>query len=493
MKYTLILILAGLLIWTAVMVQRIPTHSVQGEVVLTWTTDPNPQRIPQAERFSEMYPGYRLRIDPDNTDVMKVIVQSSAGMGPDIIDRINDLNFQTYLDAGILWDITEQARAMGFGPETLHPAVRPLVMARDPETLEYRQYLYPCNVSAQILFYNKDLFDAHGVPYPPEDPTWADYIDRAKRLTIFPEGRGAPDLFGGGGVQPLHCIWSRGGDVLNADGTRALLAEPEAVAGMQFLHDLYFKYGVEPTPTELAGVVSQGGWASTAFWSWFSEGRVAMYIGSRWNVIQFRRHFAELRAAQDRWETDHPGEPYRGRGPPRIGASLIPRAENGPRFTLFGARCAGINKMSPHREEALFFLQYLAGKPYAELINEGGDNLPGNHQYAVLEDLVNPDWPDEEAIHRMSLKALADGKTIAQSLFIGQAQIHRHLNQVRQEITASPDLTPEAIAHIMQRVTDRMDQDIARNIERTPHLRATYNRLLAEGAEPITLHAELGP
>lgn len=86
-------VLAGVLILLAGMsliaYMLIPKESNDARTPLVWTTDPNPQREPQVEWFNKAYPDCKLRIDPDNSDTMKVIVQSCAGMGPDIVGRIS--------------------------------------------------------------------------------------------------------------------------------------------------------------------------------------------------------------------------------------------------------------------------------------------------------------------------------------------------------------------------------------------------------------------
>ena len=240
MKQLIAFIVAILAIWTMIAIGLIPSDSDSGKTPLVWTTDPNPQRDSHVVWFNKLNSDCELRIDPANAQVMKVVVQSSAGMGPDLVGHVGERNLQTYRDAGILWDVTEQAAEMGFGLDTLPVAARDLVQLRDPETLEYRQYIYPANFNTYIIIYNKDLFDQCGMTYPPEDLTWDRYIEIAKAMTIYDkDSLGVPKIFGGGGVNVLDCLWNFGGAVLNESGTRCLLGAPEAVAGMVFLHMAY--------------------------------------------------------------------------------------------------------------------------------------------------------------------------------------------------------------------------------------------------------------
>lgn len=63
------------------------------------------------------------------------------------------------------------------------------------EELTYGDQIYalPFRSDIWILYYNKDLFDAAGVPYPDNDLTWAEYEQLARQLT---SGEGADKVYG---------------------------------------------------------------------------------------------------------------------------------------------------------------------------------------------------------------------------------------------------------------------------------------------------------
>ncbi len=486
MKYSLIGIFGALALWSLAAILLIPDKTEGDKTPLVWTTDPNPQRGPQVDLFNEKNPDCLLAVDPGGADVMKVVVQSSAGMGPDLIDHVFELTIQTYIDAGILWDITDQAKEMGFGPDTLSETTREFVMVRDPETLEFRQYAYPCNIYHQFVLYNKNVFDKYGIPYPPEDMTWDEYIALAKRATIYEkEGDKIPAIFGGADIKPDLLIWQRGGAFLNKDGTRCLLDQPEAIAGMKFYHDLLFKYEVEPTPTQRAGVTTQGGWGSFGYINWFGEGRLATLHGARWMLIQFRRFIMEQRRGREIWLAEHPGDTNNAPEVLRMGAILVPRFPDCPRRTIFSARCTGINKESPHRDKALKFLQFLAGPEYSRTINEGADSKPGNEKYATMELMRHPDWPEEEEINLMSIKSVPYGRTWRRSMFVNHATVMRMFDKAKDQLIANPDYTEEDIARAMKSAADEINAEIRKNINRNPKLRQAYEKLIAQGAAPI--------
>lgn len=165
---------------------RLKPHAEEDDrVPLAWVTDPNPQREPQIGAFNEMFPDCKLRLDASNTGMTKILVQSTVGIGPDIIDVYGLEQMNTYVKAGTLLDVTEQAKEMGFDPSVTYPA------ARGTFQVEGRQYGFPCNVNAPVVFYNKALFDRHKVDYPQGHWTWKQCLEVAKQLTHKrPDGRG---------------------------------------------------------------------------------------------------------------------------------------------------------------------------------------------------------------------------------------------------------------------------------------------------------------
>ena len=189
-KAVLLSVFVLLALLTVFAVTVLPEKTPPGKVPLIWVSDANPERYEQVDLFNSLNPDLHLTVDPGSWGVMKNVVQCSAGMGGDMIDAINESNIQTYQRAGILLDITEEAGAMGFGPETLAPSVRPTVMAEvlnEKGELEERQFTYPANVYHSFIYYNKNILDKLGVPYPPRDLTWEKYIETAQKLTNLDE------------------------------------------------------------------------------------------------------------------------------------------------------------------------------------------------------------------------------------------------------------------------------------------------------------------
>ena len=493
MRWNIIIALIFLAIISGIADLWQPDLDLKGRNPLVWTTDPNPQREDQVAVFNKMYPKNKLRIDPDNTGTQKVVTQCSANMGPDIIDKITNLEYQLYHSAGILKDLTEDAKKMGFSPETLAPSVRSLVMLKVLDKdgqIKERQFIYPSNVYHSFLIINKNVFRKNGVAIPKGDVTWEQILKIAKKLTVYEKkGDSIPKSFGLARMGLLELIWQKGGAVINKEGTRSLLDSKEALDAAVFLHELYYKHKVMPSPIQKAGMSSQGGWGG-GFFNYVADGRIAMIPTARWSLIQFRRLISSQKKARNKFLKEYPGRKDEAPEIAVLGACLMPRFKDKKRYTPIGARCTGVNIVAKNPKGALDFMQYLASRRYADLINQGADSKPGPEKYCTLEMMKNPAYKGEDDVNKMALASIPFGRAISRSPFISVLKMTRILNKVQQKIIAKKELSREELSIALKRAAMQTDEVIARNIKRTPHLYKFYQKLLEQGAEPIKIKLE---
>jgi multiple sugar transport system substrate-binding protein len=125
-----------------------------------------------------------------------------------------------------------------------------------------RYYFLPRWFNISLLYYNRGLFDAAGVPYPTPEWTWDDTIRAGQKLTKKgPDGKvetwGSHIVTGWWG-EWLILVRQSGGRMFNDEMTRCLLDTPEAIRGMQFYRDKVYRYGITPPP----GFGPEAGFAS---------------------------------------------------------------------------------------------------------------------------------------------------------------------------------------------------------------------------------------
>lgn len=107
-------------------------------------------------------------------------------------------------------------------------------------TRDGRQFGLPKYCGALALYYNKDIFDAVGVPYPNAGWTYDDYLKAMKRLTLDRDGDGEAEVWG----SMMWLSWIRFQVHINGwgchimdptDDRKCRLAEPEALAALEWL------------------------------------------------------------------------------------------------------------------------------------------------------------------------------------------------------------------------------------------------------------------
>lgn len=106
----------------------------------------------------------------------------------------------------------------------------------------------PTQAQVRAVFYNRNLFDAAGTPYPQPGWTMDDFLSRAKALT---QGSGGDKQYGflplNGDVSDLPVFLALQGAALWDEAGRPRFDAPDVVAAVRWYADLVLKHGVAPT------------------------------------------------------------------------------------------------------------------------------------------------------------------------------------------------------------------------------------------------------
>lgn len=172
---------------------------------------------------------------PATSFVQKLGTAVAAYQGPDIASL--DLVFAPYFaSAGVLADVTDRVDALPYADD-LSPA------HLDQVTYEGRTYGVPFTGDVSVMFYNKTLFAEAGLDPEAPPATWAEVQQAAEAVAALGDGSNGFVFSGACGgcnifsLTPL--VWASGGDVLDADGTEALLDSDEVGGALQLYRDLY--------------------------------------------------------------------------------------------------------------------------------------------------------------------------------------------------------------------------------------------------------------
>jgi multiple sugar transport system substrate-binding protein len=127
--------------------------------------------------------------------------------------------------------------------------------------------------SFSLIFFDKQIFDDAGVPYPQPGWTWDDFVDKAKALTAHDEDNVTRWGFVTRSWNPAPFIQGRAG--LLADNSTNLLTsvleQPAALEAVRWYTDLALVHQVMPPPERNANVLD----SKTA--QLIRDGRAAMW------------------------------------------------------------------------------------------------------------------------------------------------------------------------------------------------------------------------
>ena len=234
------------------------------------------------DTFHQEHPDIRvqLRHIPAQGDYRRRLATDFSGGAPPDVMLLNYRRFALFADQG------------GLEPLGGYLDDSPLIAERDFFEPAIASFYYegqlwcvPQNVSSLVVYYNKALFDAAGIPYPADEWTRDDFVTIARALTVDEDGDGRPEQYGAGIAANLFrlapFIWQNGGQLVDdaAHPTRLMLDSPEALAAMQWLIDLQTKEGVVPDAAAEAVESSERR---------FLNGRLALYFNSRRGVPTYR-------------------------------------------------------------------------------------------------------------------------------------------------------------------------------------------------------------
>ncbi len=243
-----------------------------------WRTDWFPAMAQDAlKEFHATHPNIRVFYTPDPADLEEsMLADMEAGTAPDVFAGCCTF-FPIWAQKGYTFDLRPYVEA------DLDQAI---IDDWDPAqyksffTRDGQQYGLPKYHGALALYYNKDLLDQYSVDYP--DDTWDhdDYLSAMKRLTHDRDGDGVTDLWGSmidvsswDRIQVYVNAW--GGHLVDPDDpTRCRMAEPEAMAAMEWIRARMWDDKVMATfldvqnlttrqafITEQTAMVEDGSWA----------------------------------------------------------------------------------------------------------------------------------------------------------------------------------------------------------------------------------------
>jgi ABC-type glycerol-3-phosphate transport system substrate-binding protein len=301
-------------------------------------------------------------------------------------------------------------------------------------------YGLPVEVDPWVTFYNRDLFDAAGVPYPLANWRWDGFLTTARALGAsgvvrFP--------FGSWGAQVTPFVYQNGSAVVDDPlaPTAATLLDPATVEAVRWYTDLALAEGVMSTPADLAGyavgagrrqtIIRAGDEAETAaaqaqadLEQAIASGDVAMWLG----------RLSERGGRWERWD---------------FAWGAAPLAPGRQAATLAGVQACFVTAHSKYPNQAWQWIETLTRQPPLH----GG--LPARRSVAEGDAARTQLGQEVEVVLDDLLLALESGAVLPESL---DWQAARWLGGPLFAVLAGEQTVEEALAAAQQRAEAELGQ-----------------------------------
>ncbi len=215
--------------------------------------------------FNESYPYIHVELRPRRWDTLGGLSAGDADVFVTSQFALSALSEQ-----GNVLDLTPFIEQDGtFDQEDFYPGTVGLYMRAG------KTWAIPASVDLMVMYYNQDLLDQVGAPYPKVGWTWDDFLTTAT-LARDPNA----DTFGYVTTVPafdaLTFIYQHGGRIFDdlENPSQTTFDDPLTIEALQWYADLYYRYDVAPTEMQVRQSFSRRD-SRVGIWL----GRVGMWSG----------------------------------------------------------------------------------------------------------------------------------------------------------------------------------------------------------------------
>ena len=414
--------------------------------VIYWITQDDENKRATVAAFhqwlkDEHLPPVELRIDNTNGEQTKKLVQGLSGVGSDILD-LYGFEADLFPATGMIQDVTEDAKRLGFSPAATYPSLAPDFITNG------RQYGFPRNAGVTLCWVNRATFAKYHIPEPPMRWTMDEFEALGKKFVAAANPPGLRERVYFTNLLPREMLRrGLGLATFNETDTRCTLDDPRNAQILERVRRWTLVDHLMPSREEGEAMVADISGDGSMF-SHFTSGRFGMIYVGQWALIILRpRGSFELRVVE----------------PPMDGFVN----------TDMGGGAVGVYANSKHLKESIRFLQYLTSPHFNNLIARIADGLPPVPKYAETEEFLRPpNHPNEWGSAAIfAQEARETGITQSKSPFVLQSIYYRADKEATETMIAGRMTAVEAA----KAMGDRINQEIQLRINRDPELRKLYD------------------
>ncbi len=301
--------------------------------ILRWSSDADITMTNHAiDRFKHRFPHVDVQVQYGNPVpwggyINQFVNMVAAGDAPDIVNMPIE-GISTLAGKQLMIDLQPLIDQ--------DPSAQALVHGVDPHLIDGlrwkgKLYFFPNDWNNIVIYYNKDMFKAAGLPPPGPDWTWKDFLADAQKLTRR-DASGNVTQYGyfvpGSNFAIEPWLITNATDKLSSDLTHSNISDPKIAESLQFLHDLIHTYKVAP-----AFAHDDIGSAE------FAAKQVAMFSAGHWVIPDL------LKAEPGAFDIQYP-------------------PQNATSGTVFGVGGNGITRASKNPDLAWEFVKEIAGPQF---------------------------------------------------------------------------------------------------------------------------------
>ncbi len=362
--------------------------------------------------FTKAHPNIHINWAPIPGDYpTKMRANVASGTVPDVFYLTPDMSSE-YISSGKLLNLSPYMGRDGVKASDYYTALI------NPFTCTSGQvYGLPKDWNSLGVFYNKQMFQAAGVPFPTANWTWDDLKNDAQKLTKNP---GSPNSVYGISLSADASRWgafllANGGTVLNKDGTQATFNNQTGIDTLNY-YSSFIKNNTGTLPTSVGAP-----WNGDAF----GKQRVAMAIEGGWLI------------------------PYMASTYPNVQYDIapLPMAPNGKRANLTFTNAWAAYSGTKNPDAAWELIKYMTGSTVqASQLNAGfalptlkslanADYFTSHPGFKTLFDAASYSYadyygPQDTAIH-------SDLATAIQEVMLGKQDAQTALNNAATQVDSS--------------------------------------------------------
>ncbi len=389
-----------------------------GTVTLTvsgFTSTPAEDALVQQNlsNFTKLHPNIKINWSPIPGDYpTKMRANVASNTVPDVF----------YLQPSMSNEYISSGKLLNLSPYMAHDGVKAsdyYSTLLNPFVCTSGQvYGLPKDWNSLGVFYNKQMFQAAGLPAPSASWTWTDLQNDAQKLT---KNAGSPNSVYGVVLSADLSRWGAfleqaGGSVLNKDGTQAAFNSKQGIQALQY-YDSFFKNNTGALPTTVGAP-----WNGDAF----GKQRAAMVFEGGWLIPYMTSTYPSV----------------------QYGVAPLPIGPTGKPANLSFTNAWSASASTKYPEAAWELIKYMAGSTVQQ------SNLTAGFALPTLTSLASSSYL---AAHP-DLKVLFDAAGYSYADYYGSqdSAIHTDLSNAIQEVLFNKESVQTALSNTEGQVNTQL-------------------------------------